>query len=89
MVVSTDPSAPVSQVTIIDMKFSAPKNAMSTDRFELVNNDAVAHNLMLLDDTVSVDVAAGETVALPVFEPGNYPFHCHIHPDMMGELVVS
>ena len=65
------------------------ENAMSTDRFELVNNDAVAHNLMLLDDTVSVDVAAGETVALPVFEPGNYPFHCHIHPDMMGELVVS
>ena len=89
MVVSTDPSAPVSQVTIIDMKFSVPKNAMSTDRFELVNNDAVAHNLMLLDDTVSVDVAAGETVVLPEFEPGNYPFHCHIHPDMMGELVVS
>ena len=43
----------------------------------------------LTSDTVSVDVAAGETVALPVFEPGNYPFHCHIHPDMMGELVVS
>jgi plastocyanin len=87
--VATDSSAPVSQITIIDMKFSVPDNAMSTDRFELVNNDAVAHNLMLLDDTVSVDVAAGETVALPKFEPGNYPFHCHIHPDMMGELVVS
>ena len=87
--VATDSSAPVSQITIIDMQFSVPENAMSTDRFELVNNDAVAHNLMLLDDTVSVDVAAGETVALPKFEPGNYPFHCHIHPDMMGELVVS
>ena len=87
--VATDSSAPVSQITIIDMQFSVPENAMSTDRFELVNNDAFAHNLMLLDDTVSVDVAAGETVALPKFEPGNYLFHCHIHPDMMGELVVS
>jgi len=87
--VETDSSAPASQITIIDMKFSVPKNAMSTDRFELVNNDAVAHNLMLLDDTVSVDVAAGETVALPQFKAGKYPFHCHIHPDMMGELVVS
>ena len=87
--VAVDSSAPVSQITIIDMQFSVPETAMNTDRFELVNNDAVAHNLMLLDDTVSVDVAAGETVALPKFEPGNYPFHCHIHPDMMGELVVS
>ncbi len=87
--VAVDSSAPVSQITIIDMQFSVPETAMNTDRFELVNNDAVAHNLMLLDDTVSVDVAAGETVALPKFEPGNYPFHCHIHPDMMGTLVVS
>jgi len=87
--VETDSSAPASQITIIDMKFSVPDNAMSTDQFELVNNDAFAHNLMLLDDTVSVDVAAGETVALPAFKPGKYPFHCHIHPDMMGELVVS
>ena len=71
------------------MKFSVPDIAMSTDRFEVVNNDAVAHNFMLLDDTVSVDVAAGETVALPPFKPGKYPFHCHIHPSMMGELVVS
>ena len=87
--VVTDSSAPASQITIIDMKFSVPENAMSTDRFEVVNNDAVAHNFMLLDDSVSVDVAAGETVALPPFKPGKYPFHCHIHPSMMGELVVS
>ena len=87
--VVTDSSASASQITIIELKFSVPDNAMSTDRFEVVNNDAVAHNFMLLDDTVSVEVAAGETVALPQFKPGKYPFHCHIHPSMMGELVVS
>jgi len=89
VVIATDSSAPVSQITIIDMKFSVPENAMSTDQLEVVNNDAVAHNFMLLDDTVSVDVPAGETIALPQFKPGKYPFHCHIHPSMMGELVVS
>ena len=86
---ATNSTASASQITIIDMKFSVPENAMSTDQFEVVNNDAVAHNFMLLDDTLSVDVAAGETVALPQFKPGKYPFHCHIHPSMMGELVVS
>ena len=87
--VATDSSAPISQITIIDMQFSLPENAMSTDRFELKNSDSVEHNLMLLDDTLSVDIAAGETVALPQFEPGNYPFHCHIHHSMMGALVVE
>ena len=87
--VATDASAPVSQITITGMKFSVPENAMSTDQFELVNNDGVAHNFMLLDETLSVDVAAGETVALPQFKPGSYPFHCHIHSSMMGTLVVS
>jgi len=87
--VASDSSAPVSQITITGLKFSVPENAMSADQFELVNNDAVAHNFMLLDETVSVDVAAGETVALPQFKPGSYPFHCHIHPSMMGTLVVS
>ncbi len=71
------------------MKFSVPETTMSTDQFELINNDAIAHNFMLLDDTVSVDVAAGETVAMPAFKPGSYSFHCHIHPSMMGTLVVS
>ena len=72
--VATDSSAPISQITIIDMQFSLPENAMSTDRFELKNSDSVEHNLMLLDDTLSVDIAAGETVALPQFEPGNSHF---------------
>ncbi|TSA02601.1 MAG: hypothetical protein D4R77_12350 [Planctomycetaceae bacterium] len=87
--VATDASAPVFQISIADMQFSVPENAMSTDQFELINNDAVAHNLMLLDDSVSVDVAAGETVALPQFAPGTYEIHCHIHPSMIGTLVVS
>ena len=87
--VATDASAPVFQISITDMQFSVPENAMSTDQFEIVNNDAVKHNLALLDETVSVDVAAGETVALPQFAPGTYEFHCHIHPSMMGTLVVS
>lgn len=89
VMVTTDASAPVFQISITDMQFSVPENAMSTDQFELVNNDAVKHNLMLLDDSVSVDVAAGETVALPQFAPGTYEIHCHIHPSMVGTLVVS
>ena len=87
--VATDASARVSQITIIDMQFSVPENAMSTDRFVLVNNDVVAHTLTMLDASFSVDIAAGETVALPQFKAGTYEFHCHLHHSMMDTLVVS
>ena len=62
---------------------------MEGDLVQMKNNDAEAHNLMPLDESFSIDVAAGETVDLPLLGKGTYQFHCHIHPDMMGTLVIN
>ena len=90
---SSDSSSPktsqVVQVTIEKMQFSVPSSVSHADDLELVNNDSVSHNLMLMDESFSVDVGPGKTVALPQFKPGEYSFHCHIHPTMIATLTVS
>lgn len=39
-------------------------------------------------DSESVEPGASTTVAAPA-EPGDYPFHCEIHPDMKATLTVE
>ncbi len=86
---SSPKASPVVQITIEKLQFSVPATVSNTDALELVNNDSVGHNLMLMDESFSIDVAPGETVALPQFKPGEYSFHCHIHPTMIATLTVS
>jgi plastocyanin len=86
---SSPQSSHISQITIAKMEFSVPASVSHSDHIELVNNDSVGHNFMLMDESFSIDIAPGKTVALPQFKPGKYPFHCHIHPTMMGTLTVS
>jgi plastocyanin len=86
---SSPMASPVAQITIEKMQFSVPTTVSSTGALELVNNDSVGHNLMLMDESFSVDVGPGKTVALPQFKPGEYSFHCHIHPTMIATLTVS
>lgn len=85
-IVSTGKTA---EISITNFVFTVPENVMQGDLVRLKNNDAQAHNFMPLDDSFSIDVAAGETVDLPLLEKGTYQFHCHIHPDMMGTLVIN
>lgn len=82
-------SSRVDQITIAKMEFSVPSDVSHFDHIELVNNDSVKHNLMFMDESFSIDVAPGKTVEMPQLKTGKYPFHCHIHPTMMGTLTVS
>lgn len=77
------------ELSITNFVFTVPEGAMQGDRIQLKNNDEAPHNFMPLDDSFSVDVAAGQTVDLPLLATGTYEFHCHIHPDMMGTLTVN
>ena len=85
-IVSTGNTA---EISITNFVFTVPENVMQGDLVRLKNNDAQAHNFMPLDDSFSIDVAAGETVDLPLLQKGTYQFHCHIHPNMMGTLVIN
>ena len=83
------PSGKTVEISITNFVFTVPEGAMQGDQVQLKNNDAVAHNFMPLDDSFSLDVAAGETVDLPLLAAGSYPFHCHIRPNMMGTLTIN
>ena len=54
------------------------------------NDDVVAHTFTL--DNGSFDsrqIRAGATVSFKIAEPGEYPFHCTLHPNMKGKIVVQ
>ena len=87
--VEVTPSGKTVEISINNFAFTVPEGVMQGDLIQLKNNDTVAHNFMPLDDSFSLDVAAGETVDLPLLAAGLYPFHCHIHPNMMGTLTIN
>jgi len=87
--VQISPTGKTLEASITNFVFSVPNNAMQGDLIQLKNNDSEAHNFMPLDDSFSIDVAAGQTVELPLLKKGTYQFHCHIHPNMMGTLVIN
>jgi plastocyanin len=56
----------------------------------IYNDDVVAHTLTLDDRSLdSRQIRAGATFTFRISEPGDYPFHCTIHPNMKGKIVVQ
>ena len=63
----------------------------------LVNNDSAPHNISIYAEEGGQVLAigpmgeAGDTVTTEVtaLEPGTYYFHCDLHPEMNGTLVVE
>jgi plastocyanin len=91
------PSAPAGAgtLTAADFAFSPaeltfPGGAEITFAFK--NDDSAPHNFTLEGvDGVDEDVSPGaETqVSFPAPAPGDYKFHCSVHPSMTGTLTVS
>ena len=62
-----------------------------------MNNDSAPHNISIFtekdgDAIVQGDIInQGETVTIevPAQEAGEYYFHCDVHPDMSGTVVVG
>jgi len=56
----------------------------------IYNDDVVAHTLTLNDRSIdSLQIKAGSSFSLHIDTPGEYPFHCTIHPSMRGKIVVQ
>ena len=71
----------------------APAGEAFTIAFE--NRDGAPHNVTI-EDASGTAVFDGEHVmqgsigyAVPALDAGEYPFHCHVHPDMRGVLRVG
>jgi plastocyanin len=56
----------------------------------IYNDDVIAHTLALDDRSlVSPNISAGGSFNFQIDNPGEYPFHCTIHPTMRGKIVVQ
>ena len=54
------------------------------------NNSGSLHTFTSDDGTFDVEVPDGESATVDVpAEPGEYPFHCEIHPSMAATLTVE
>lgn len=57
---------------------------------EFVNSSGGGHTVTADDGAFDEGLGDGETAVVDVpAEPGDYPYHCEIHPDMTGTLVAE
>jgi plastocyanin len=57
---------------------------------EVINESGGAHTVTADDGEFDVELPDGETVEVPVpSEPGEYGFHCEIHPSMTATLTAE
>jgi plastocyanin len=57
---------------------------------EVVNSSGGSHTVTADDGAFDEPLGADDTIELPVpTEPGEYPFHCEIHPDMTATLTAE
>ena len=80
-----------STVVAADFRFTTVPPATAGAEVTFANEDGVPHTMTA--DGGSFDtgtVAAGEsgTLTAPT-EPGDYPFHCEVHPAMQATLTVE
>jgi plastocyanin len=66
--------------------FSATNNST----IKLVNQDYVDHTFTIIGTGVDVLIKAGKTVTKPAanLAPATYHFHCTMHPEMRGIMIV-
>lgn len=79
------------QITIAGFSFGGPLTVKAGQTVSVKNSDSVAHTVTADDGTsfdASVDANATATFTAPS-KPGTYKYHCTIHPQMHGTLVVT
>jgi plastocyanin len=78
-------------VSIKDFMFNPdPVTAQVGDVIGWTNDDTAAHTATLDDGTCTTgEILVGASAMLTFAAAGMYPYHCEIHPFMMGNIEVS
>ena len=92
---SSSPAAPApaaaATITITNFTFTGPTTVPAGATVAVTNRDSVEHTVT--SDGLSqfnVQAPAGQTVTFKApTAPGTYPYHCSIHPQMHGSLIVK
>ncbi len=78
-------------ITIHDFAFDPScLTAASASAITVINEDSADHTFTMDDTQVDVTIAAGETFngESAGLAPGDYHFHCKLHPTMTGMMTV-
>lgn len=78
-------------ITIVDFEYETTGTIEPGAEVTLTNEDSVGHTVTSDEDGVfDVEVGPGETVTFTApEEPGEYPYFCVPHPEMVSTLVVE
>jgi plastocyanin len=90
----TTQSAPAAQagtITIAGFAFTGPLTVSPGATVTVMNTDAADHTVTADSaGTFDVQAPAGKTVTFTApTQPGTYDYHCSIHPNMHGKLIVK
>jgi plastocyanin len=87
---SSDAGRMASTITIKDFSFTTPDSVTPGATITVDNKDGTAHTVTSDAGNAFDDAAApGTSTFTAPTKPGSYPFHCNIHPEMHGTLVVQ
>jgi plastocyanin len=78
------------EITIKDFGFTTPASVSPGATVGVNNMDSVAHTVTANSGNAFDDPAPpGNSSFTAPMSAGSYPFHCNIHPEMHGVLVVQ
>jgi predicted lipoprotein with Yx(FWY)xxD motif/plastocyanin len=85
------PAAAATAVTIANFAFDAPSITIAVGAsVTWTNNDSVAHTVTADDGSFdSGNLDSGKTFSFTFTKAGTYTYHCAIHPNMTGTIVVK
>jgi plastocyanin len=87
---SSGAGSTASTITIKDFSFTTPQSVSPGATVTVDNEDGTAHTVTSDKGRAFDDPATpGTSTFTAPTEPGSYPFHCNIHPEMHGTLVVQ
>jgi plastocyanin len=93
---SDDGSAPADEggggdatLDVTEFQFS-DVSAPAGGTLEVVNSSGAAHTVTADDGAFDEELADGATISITVpTDPGEYPYHCEIHPSMQATLTAE
>jgi len=70
--------------------YPSPAEARSEQVIVWRNSDTVTHHVVFDDISVDTGTLAPGTLSQPIMVgPGNWAYHCAIHPSMVGSVMVT
>jgi plastocyanin len=87
---SSEAGSAASTITIKGFRFTTPDSVSPGATITVKNEDGTAHTVTSDEGGAFDAQAPSGTSTFPApTKPGSYPFHCTIHPEMHGTLVVK